>query len=206
MKPNNRIIRLITAFLLLLPSAVLAENKLSIQPFSIKAGETKELTICLNNDKEMTAVLFDMILPQGLTIPVDADDEYQIAIAGRTTTNKHSLNANAVGGGYRFLLTSMRNAVFSGNEGALITVTLVASSDFAGGTITLQDIELVSPDETAVNPDPISVVVSSEPTTVKNIQHHKAGYKETYDLRGRKASGDARKRGLYIVDGCKVMR
>lgn len=206
MEHSNKIIGLITAILLLFSSVVLADNKLGIEPFSIKAGETRDLVICLDNDKAITAVLFDMILPQGLMIPVDADDEFQIAIAGRTTTKKHSLDANAIEGGYRFLLASMQNSVFSGTEGALITITLVANSDFAGGKITLRDIELVSPDETAVYPDTVSLVVSLEPSAVISTLR-KTNHNEVYNLLGRKTSGNHHsQKGLNIIDGCKVIK
>ena len=189
--------------LLGVPSVVIADNKLIIQPFSIKAGETKEMVIYLENDKDITLVQFDMMLPDGLTIPVDADDELLIAIAGRTTTNKHSLDASAIGGGYRFLLASMKNSVLTGTEGAIIAITLVAASYFNGGTITLKEIELVSPDETAVYPVPISIEVNTTPAAIKNTVF-KNGPQTFYDLLGRKVNDI--KKGIWVTEGHKAVK
>ena len=153
--------------------------------------------------KDITLVQFDMMLPDGLTIPVDADDELRIAIAGRTTTNKHSLDASAIGGGYRFLLASMKNSVLTGTEGAIIAITLVAASYFNGGTITLKEIELVSPDETAVNPVPISIEVNTTPAAIKNTVF-KNGPQTFYDLLGRKVNDI--KKGIWVTEGHKAVK
>ena len=188
--------------MLLIPVVLSADNKLTIQPFSIKAGETKDLIVCLENDKDITLVQFDMVVPNGLTILVDADDEMQIAIAGRTTTNKHSLDANANEGCYRFLLASMKNSVLSGTEGAIMTITLVAASEFTGGTITLKDIVLVSPDESAVTPVPVSIEVSTTPAAITNTPI--SNNPTVYDLLGRKVNEE--RKGIYLMDGRKVVK
>ena len=133
---------------MLLPlTGVAATASLSIESFDIKAGETKEMVIDLTNSGDITLVQFDLRLPAGLTLK-QTDGEYDIDIAGRTTWRKHSLDANAqADGSIRFLLASSSNAVLSGNSGAIISMTLTASSTFSSGDIRLENILMVSPNE-----------------------------------------------------------
>ncbi len=123
-------------------------TSLSIEDFTIQAGETKEMVIDLANpDDEITLVQFDLRLPDGLSIKM-VDGDYDFDIAGRTTWRKHSLDANAqTDGSIRFLLSSSSNTVLSGTEGAIIKLTLVADNSFTKGDIQLENILMVTPDE-----------------------------------------------------------
>ena len=144
----KRIILFWTLAMLLPLSGTAATASLSIEPFDIKAGETKEMVIDLTNpDTDITLVQFDLRLPAGLSLKQHGG-EYDIDIAGRTTWRKHSLDANAqADGSIRFLLASSSNAVFSGNSGAIISITLTAGSTFSSGDIRLENILMVSPNE-----------------------------------------------------------
>lgn len=187
---------------LLMPLFASADNVLIIEPFAISAGETKELTISLENDKEITLVQFDLKLPEGLTIPVNAKNKYVVSFTDRTTLEDHSLHVNVVNDGYRFLLASMENSVIEGNNGPLINVSLTADASFAGGTITIDGIRLVSPDETAVSPSAVSISVSSV-VSISNPQRIIKGVGQVYDLHGRQMN-NKKLRGVHIVDGRKV--
>lgn len=138
---------------------------LSIEDFSISAGETKEMLIDLNNpDTEATLVQFDLRLPTGLSIAME-NGEPIVDIAGRTTWRKHSLQANDLGGVTRFLLASNSNAVITGTSGAIISIMLLAGSNFNGGAITLEEQLIVAPDASETYPDDYtySIVAGSVP-------------------------------------------
>lgn len=109
--------------------------KLSIEPFSIKAGETATMLIDMTNpDDEITALDFFLQLPEGLSIVME-DGEAAVDIAGRTTWKKHSLTVNTNDG--HIMLYSSTNATLSGTSGAIISVKLTASGTFKGGDIRL---------------------------------------------------------------------
>ena len=140
---------------------------LSIEDFTIKAGETKEMVIDMTNpDDQISLVQFDMRLPAGLSIAIE-DEDYAIDIAGRTTWKKHSLSANALDGSFRFLLASNTNAVISGTEGAVISVKLVAADNFSGGDIRLENILLVTPQQKESKPDTYTYTVAAGSVDVK---------------------------------------
>ena len=148
MTNKNIIQRLLMAVLtaLLLPMAAAATAPtLSIEDFTINAGETQTMLIDLSNpDTEVTLVQFDLRLPAGLTI-VEEQGDLVIDIAGRTTWKNHSLQANATGGITRFLLASNSNKVISGTSGAIISIQLTASNTFKGGDIKLEEQLIVTP-------------------------------------------------------------
>ncbi len=142
--------------------AAASMSKLQIEPFDIKAGETKEMLIDLSNpNDDVTLVQFDLQLPDGLAIAKE-DGEYAIDIAGRTTWKKHSLDANATGGIVRFLLSSSKNSVIEGNSGNIISVKLTASSTFKGGDVKLRNILLVTPDEKKIQPDDCTLTIKQQ--------------------------------------------
>jgi hypothetical protein len=126
---------------------------LSIEDFTISAGETKTMLVDLNNpDTQVTLVQFDLRLPTGLSIAV-ANEELAVDIAGRTTWKKHSLSTSSVNGATRFLLASQSNALITGTSGAIISITLTASNTFNGGDIKLEGQLIVTPTEEATTPD-----------------------------------------------------
>lgn len=192
----------ILSCMLLMPFFASADNVLIIEPFEINAGETKELTISLENDKDITLVQFDLKLPEGLSIPVNSKNKYVVSFTDRTTLEDHSLHVNALNEGYRFLLASMENTAIEGNSGPLIIISLTANAAFAGGTITIDGIRLVSPDETAVSPSAVSISVSSV-VSVFTPNSITKDVGKVYDLHGRQMN-NRKQRGFHIVDGRKV--
>ena len=136
-------------------------NGLSIEPFDINAGETKEMLIDLTNpNDEVTLVQFDLHLPEGLTVKKNGSD-LDFDMADRTSWRKHTLDANEVDGAYRFLLYSSGNTLIEGTSGAIIKVTVVADASFTGGKIVIDNILLVSPDEKETKPDAYELTIGS---------------------------------------------
>ena len=185
-------------------AATLSANEgasLAIQPLDIKAGETKTMTIDLNNpNDELTLVQFDLHLPKGLGIKTVGGD-LGIDMCDRTNWRKHSLEANEVdGGAYRFLLYSSSNTLISGTEGGIITVNLVADNTFAGGNIVIDNALLVSPEQEETKPETYQYTIGSttgidDITTVQTPQR-------IFNLNGQQLR--VPQRGINIVDGKKV--
>jgi hypothetical protein len=175
---------------------------LSIEAFDIKAGETKEMLIDLTNpDTEVTLVQFDLHLPEGLSIKKTGAD-FDIDMAGRTTWRKHTLDANETDGAYRFLLYSSGNTLIDGTSGAIIKVTLTANESFNGGNIVMNNILLVSPDETETKPARYEYVIGSSgiKTVLADTNDKNA---RMYNLAGQKLA--APQKGINIIGGRKVV-
>lgn len=156
--------------LALLPFAASAQSqsRLAVEDFTISAGETKTLAVDLiNPDFEVTALQFDITLPDGLSIPYDEEEEEYKAEKTSRCTSKHSLSSNRLSNGdIRFTLKHEKNKLITGTEGAVINITIVASSNFQSGTIRFSNIVLSNPDESQVLPADFEVVIAPVQTTV----------------------------------------
>ncbi len=194
-----------------LPLSIAAQSstKLYIDDYNIKAGETKTMNIGLSNpDMEVTALQFDLYLPDGLSIAIE-DDEYVVDI-DRTTYKKHSLDTKANDGFVRFLLASSKKSVLSGTTGTIITVSLVASSTFESGTISLKNITIADPSANKVTPADVEIKVG-ENTAVEGITVDKIISSDVYDLSGRRVRANASSleglsKGVYLMNGKKVVK
>ena len=198
--------------LAVLPLSAIAQSqtKLTVDDFTIKAGETKTLTVNLENpDMTVTLVQFDLELPEGLSIPKDEDDEYLIGMTSRAS-KKHTLDYNAKNG--RVLLSSSSNKTLSGTSGAIITIDLTAAATFETGTITLKNIEIVSPDNTAENPvvsKPDDVVINIGASGIAGVTMSNEYQGSIYTLQGVKVAEnvalDNLEKGIYIMNGKKIL-
>lgn len=179
-----------------------ASAVLAIEPFNIAAGGEAEMVIDLTNPSdEITLVQFDLRLPAGLSVKQTGGD-YVYDIAGRTTWRKHSLDANETDGIVRFLLASSSNATLSGTEGAIITITLKADNTYKGGTVKLENILLVTPDEKEIKPADLSYTIGS--TGISSITTDAIDSNTPiYNLRGQRLA--APQKGINIIGGKKVI-
>ena len=179
-----------------------ASAVLAIEPFNIAAGGEAEMVIDLTNPSdEITLVQFDLRLPDGLSVKQTGGD-YVYDITDRTTWRKHSLEANATGGIIRFLLASSSNATLSGTEGAIITITLKADNTYKGGTVKLENILLVTPDEKEIKPADLSYTIGS--TGISSITMDAIDSNTPiYNLRGQRLA--APQKGINIIGGKKVI-
>jgi len=100
-----------------------ATDRFYIEDFSISLGETRTVSILLDNEAEYTAFQSDLYLPEGLT----ADN---FALTDRKNAN-HTLTATVLpDGGIRLLSYSLNIKTYSGNSGALVTFDVTAEEDF----------------------------------------------------------------------------
>ena len=120
---------------------VSARDRLYITDFSIASGESKTISVLLDNDTTYCALQTDIILPEGLTIDMD-DDEYIIDPTSRKSDHVVSSNL-LVDGSIRVFVSSQNSRPFNGNSGAILTIDITASQSFEKGNITLHNSVLV---------------------------------------------------------------
>ena len=102
-----------------------ATDRFHIEDFTISLGETRTVSILLDNEAEYTAFQSDLYLPEGLTAA-------NFALTDRKNAN-HTLTATVLPDeGIRLLSYSLQLKTYSGNSGALVTFDLTASNDFEG--------------------------------------------------------------------------
>jgi hypothetical protein len=94
-----------------------------IPDFSINIGETKDISIILDNETSFTAFQTDIYLPEGLSFvensPVMTDRGLSHTISAKTFND----------GRVRLACMSLNNTPFTGDSGALVTLQVTATSD-----------------------------------------------------------------------------
>lgn len=122
-----------------------ATDRFYIEDFTINPGETKVVSIMLDNSVEYSAFQADLYLPTGLSV-VQEDGDYLIDLTdrkGRDHTISSKLHAD---GAMRIMSYSTSLKVYSGNSGALVTISIAADEDFtAPVTICLNNILFTTP-------------------------------------------------------------
>lgn len=126
---NERIISAIV-FLLALVNQVSAEDKMTISDFVISAGETKELSITLENEVTYAAFQFDLYLPEGLTVSEYSKDETRIP---ETTVLSMAKQKD---GSFRFIASAMKANPIVGISGGIVTIKVTANEDLTSGSLT----------------------------------------------------------------------
>lgn len=131
-------------FVLLALSAK-ANDRFYIEDFTISPGDTKVVSIMLDNAVEYSAFQADLYLPTGLSV-VQENGDYLIDLTtrkGRDHTISSKLLAN---GAIRIMSYSTSLKVYSGNSGALVTMSITADEAFtAPVAISLNNILFTTP-------------------------------------------------------------
>lgn len=163
---------MMTALLLTFTGSAVADN-LTVSDVEIKAGETVDVAIGLNNpNKKYAAFQFDLVLPEGVSIAKNSKDKL-IASLNAERMDDHTLNVSDMGSNtYRFLSFSMTNAEFYGTSGTLVNVTLVADGNLGTGrktaTITSQVFTEVGGDQAKW--DDVTFSINVVPAVVPEIR------------------------------------
>ena len=119
-----------------------ANNAFYIQNTSLNAGAKQMLSVSLANTDEITGFQFDIKLPNGITVntTVNEDDETvpDISLTGRKKS-KHQLScAQQADGSYRIVVLSMSNQTFRDNDGAIVNLSVTASSTMFCGSYAVE--------------------------------------------------------------------
>lgn len=117
--------------LLIVVLATSGRDRLYIENFNIVAGETLRVPVILLNDTAYTGLQTDLYLPVGLSLDSD-DDEYIIDLTSRKG-NSHTVASRLMeDGAIRIYVSSVSAQEFSGNNGAILTLSLSAVNNFSG--------------------------------------------------------------------------
>lgn len=151
-----RIIIILVCLLATLGAKAQSSLALTIEDFSIKAGETKTVYVAMQNQGyDVIAIEFKMQLPEGLVLKSkptltserigSLTDDFGHIVASAKTVNA----AKNAAGYWIFSVFSQTDQVpFTGTEGNVIAMSIAAAADIAIGetSIRLYDIELSTKD------------------------------------------------------------
>lgn len=189
------------------------DDMLSVEPVNMKAGETKQVAIVLNNPtNKYAAFQFDLVLPDGISIAKNNKGKL-IASLDEDRKDDHTLNVSETGTNtYRFLAFSMTNTEFYGTDGALVYVTLQADEDISGGnktaTIQSQVFTEVSGEQHKWNDTAFQITIEAS-TGVKDLMTNGKPF-DVYNTLGNLVRRNVTTlqgllAGVYVVNGHKIV-
>ncbi len=117
-----------------------AGDNVSVKPFSIAAGETKTIEVELTQeDKVYTALNFDIILPEGMTITKDEEDDYNVTLNLDVANKNHQIIMGMIqtDNHFRLIVASTLLKQFK-KSGTLMTIEIKASDMVSTGTFKCQ--------------------------------------------------------------------
>lgn len=188
---------------------------LSVEPITIETGETKTISINMTNPSvDVASFILGVELPAGLTFVQDKlwnddDEEWNYFYASLTDRKLSkfvlSENYDADKNTLKMVINGM-GQVFKGTEGAIVSFTIAATETATSGQMKIYDQSWSNADASLggerpdVNVD-ITVTLSTKmvPTIVNNDDAN------VYTLDGRKISDVSKSRGIYIVNGKKMI-
>ena len=125
--------------LLALPLASRAKDTFYIEPVNVVPGESKTITLNLDNSQVFRGFQTDIELPEGLKIASKSNGNFDISFTDRGSSS-FSVSSNLMSdGSVRILGYSTQGESIKGNQGALVRISVRASSDFSGGYIKLKN-------------------------------------------------------------------
>lgn len=125
--------RSIISFVLLTIVALTSagRDRLYIEDLNIAAGETLQVPVILLNDTAYCGLQTDLYLPEGLSLDMD-DDEYIIDLTSRKHSSHTVASRQLSDGAIRIYVSSISAKEFSGNSGAIMTLSITAANNFSG--------------------------------------------------------------------------
>ena len=139
-------------------------DRMSGEGVTLVAGETRTVSIMLDNEMDYSAFQFDLSLPEGLT-----PSNFRLT----DRAGSHAFDVNTLqNGNIRALCYSPMLTAIGGNEGAVLTFDVTATSAI-DGAILVDGIELVTTDCQTVRLDAFAIGVNSA-TSVNEIAGGKA--------------------------------
>ena len=130
---------LLFLMLLVLPLASRAKDTFYIAPVNIAPGDSKTITLNLDNSQVFRGFQTDIELPEGLKIASKSNGNFDISLTDRGSSS-FSVSSNLMSdGSVRILGYSTQGESIKGNKGALVRISVRAASDFSGGYIKLKN-------------------------------------------------------------------
>ncbi len=187
-------------------------NTITVEPLSIRPGDTGVLNIDMTNEDEICSFQFNIKLPEGVSIIKEYNEDDELVESINLTSRKkssHELSFKQTeDGGYFLIAYSLNNSTFRNNSGAIVSMKVKADAEMSEGNygVVISNALMVTPDERKIEQEDYSsaLIVTSEDgiedvISDSNIKIRLAG--TTVVVEGISNSGRAE---VYNVPGQKL--
>ena len=113
------------------------QNAIYFEPLEALTGSELVATVELKNAIEVGGYSFDFVLPEGVSVAKNAKGKFTATLID-DRHDEHSISVNYADGYYSVAVLSLGGGELSGNDGGIISLPLVVSSDMPEGTYPIE--------------------------------------------------------------------
>ena len=180
--------------------------ELSIDDFTIKAGEKATISLNMTNSVDICAFQCEIVFPKGVSIALNKKSKPDVTL-NEDRKDDHTLTVSQLeSGAYKFLCYSNTNAPFYESSGEVVSIVVEAADTYTGEALkgTIQNQVLTDPDAQQYTPADASF------TGIKQMELSNDKPATIYDLNGNTVRKNATttnglRSGVYIINNKKVL-
>ena len=149
-----------------------SHDVLHVSDFMLNPGEERTVDVMLDNTVDFSALQMNLRLPAGVNLK-------NVALTGRATDGHAVVYNENTPGNINLMAFAASTESFTGNDGAILKLTLQADKNFCGeGAIELTDVKLAESDGYTREADDASARISAVTTGVEGVYSDVCAYAE----------------------------
>lgn len=149
-----------------------SHDVLHVADFMLSPGEERTVDVMLDNTVDFSALQMNLRLPAGVNLK-------KVALTGRATDGHAVVYNENTPGNINLMAFAASTENFTGNDGAILKLTLQADKSFCGeGAIELTDVKLAESDGYTREADDASARISAVTTGVEGVYSGVCAYAE----------------------------
>lgn len=168
---------------------------------TIEAGNELTVDVAINGSYAFSGCQFDMVLPAGVTVKNAYLSTDRTNAKATDLFTSSMIDSNTL----RVVCASTTGAEFEGAEGSVARIVLVADNSYSNDNIVNVENVILSSNADVVMPQATSFVLRAAGTTGINGINADADA-TIYDLTGKKMNSNRLQKGVYVVNGKKIVK
>ena len=149
-----------------------SHDVLHVADFMLSPGEERTVDVMFDNTVDFSALQMNLRLPAGVNLK-------KVALTGRATDGHAVVYNENTPGNINLMAFDASTESFTGNDGAILKLTLQADKNFCGdGAIELTDVKLAESDGYTREADDASARISAVTTGVESVYSDVCAYAE----------------------------
>ena len=196
---KQKILNMLVALAAMVGSA--SAQTLSIAPIEAQTGTKAEIVVNANGVAGMTALQFNLQLPECITLD-------EAAITKGAAASRHELSVSTLDSGERlFVLYNMNLNPFK--DGELLRLPITVNGDVGTKTGRIRLCRTATPEAVShASPTAEFTITVKETSGIDSLSPNPSpkGKGSWYSVDGKKLNGEPTKKGLYIHKGKKVKK
>ena len=129
----------------------------------VVAGQAFVIPVALVNEAPITALMFDLQLPNGIILPNYNEDDVFVTLDADRQGRGHSVSTTETALAVRVVASSSRNAAFKGNSGNVLYIALRMADNVPSGTygIDLRNVFMTTTDEQEIEAPNVKINIGA---------------------------------------------